>query len=185
MGLAPQGKAPSSGWAGSSGARRIRERDPMGGDSKPLNAGASGWSAFDLDRAGVIAFSPSEIPSGVRRSLEERFGGTALRGVILEEPDDLHDWPEGTPSPEVVLCRSKAAPHRYRAFRDRGEIDDSTFEETGKTYAVFSDWDRFARTLISLDEVASHGDPGEPPEIDEMLRRIGQMTDQTIASEST
>src|SRR6056297_1534392 len=117
----------------------------------------------------IIAFSPSDVPEDVRRKLTERFGGSVKSGVRLDEPRNLHLWPDGAPRPEVLLCQSRRDPRQYRVFKSRSDIDDSEYQETGRTYAVFPDWDKFAKIFGELDEIAGHSDVDESPEVDAVL----------------
>jgi hypothetical protein len=161
------------------GVHSRAESDQSSRSGSPVGEAIDGWHAFDLDRVNVIVFSPSEIPERARRELTDHFGGTVQDGVRLEEPTDLHEWPEGMPSPEVVLCRSVRDPNLYRAFKYRKEIDPAEYEETGKAYAVFTNWEKFAQTFIRLDEIASNSDADESPEVDEVLSSFGCKSSQS------
>ncbi len=86
-------------------------------------------------------------------------------------------WPEGTPRPEQVLCRSKADPKFYKQFKYRADFDPAEFEETGRAYGGTYSLERYRQLRGRVDrwgatKKALDALPLDPNETDEAWGEI-------------
>ncbi len=128
--------------------------------------------AVDLERFGMILFSPVVPDERLRREIVEELGGKIVEGVTLTESPDVNDWPEGTLAPDAVLAVSRSDPSHYEVIKYRQDVEPRGFRVVGRNYGLIgseSGWETFLESLRSLSAIAANATGVEGPDSPEAL----------------
>jgi hypothetical protein len=76
---------------------------------------------------------------------KDGFDGEIQEDVSLEEPRNVHDWPDGEARPEACLGDSLDDERRYRVFKSADDCRRAGFRLLGSNYLYFQSWARYLK----------------------------------------
>jgi hypothetical protein len=92
-----------------------------------------------------------------RNPTYEGFAGQVETDINFYYPDKVHDWPDGTRSPEVCVGVSKENPKWYRVFRSAEECKQAGYMKVVEgTPAVFQSWPDYLLKKLQWQLMPKH-----------------------------